>query len=119
MFQLCQVRQFRRLPGMCKGAACWLHTIVRPEYTRVMAPTRDAAVTESPDKTQLARTVFFVFLLTFMLARIVVFLIMSRRLRSRRNCPRRPRRPSAPVRSSVGPSPPAPRRARARFEEPT
>ena len=34
---------------------------------------------ERNDKTHLARIVFFVFLLTFMLARIVVFLIMSRR----------------------------------------
>jgi hypothetical protein len=45
-----------------------------------MDTTRDAAVTKSPDKTQLARAVFFVFLLTFMLARIVAFLIMSRRI---------------------------------------
>ncbi len=45
-----------------------------------MATTRDSALTASPDKTQLARIVFFVFLLTFMLARILVFLIMSRRI---------------------------------------
>jgi hypothetical protein len=45
-----------------------------------MATNRDKALTEGPDKTQLARIVFFVFLLTFMLARIVVFLIMSRRI---------------------------------------
>jgi hypothetical protein len=35
---------------------------------------------ESVDKCQLARIVFFVFLLTFLLARILVFLIMSRRI---------------------------------------
>lgn len=34
----------------------------------------------SPSKTELARIVFYVFLLTFMVARIVVFLIMSRRI---------------------------------------
>ncbi len=45
-----------------------------------MATTRDTPVAEGPDKTQLARTALFVFLLTFMLARIVVFLIMSRRI---------------------------------------
>lgn len=43
-----------------------------------------AAVEESGpnrfEKTHLARIVFFVFLLTFMVARIVVFLIMSRRI---------------------------------------
>ena len=45
-----------------------------------MATTAQAATLESPDKTELARIVFFVFLLTFMLARILVFLIMSRRM---------------------------------------
>ena len=35
---------------------------------------------DSAEKTHLARIVFFVFLLTFMLARILVFLIMSRRI---------------------------------------
>lgn len=45
-----------------------------------MATTRETAVTAGAEKTHLARIVFFVFLLTFMLARIVVFLIMSRRI---------------------------------------
>lgn len=45
-----------------------------------MAESIDKSVPASPDKTQLARTVLFMFLLTFMLARIVVFLIMSRRI---------------------------------------
>lgn len=43
-----------------------------------MAASRDTHTLESPDRSELARIVFFVFLLTFMLARIVVFLIMSR-----------------------------------------
>jgi hypothetical protein len=45
-----------------------------------MVTTVEAPALERPDKTQLARIVFFVFLLTFMLARILVFLIMSRRI---------------------------------------
>jgi hypothetical protein len=45
-----------------------------------MATTVETATLERPDKTELARIVFFVFLLTFMLARILVFLIMSRRI---------------------------------------
>ncbi len=45
-----------------------------------MAATAENATVERPNKTQLARIVFFVFLLTFMLARIVVFLIMSGRI---------------------------------------
>ncbi len=45
-----------------------------------MATTVETVTLECPDKTELARIVFFVFLLTFMLARILVFLIMSRRI---------------------------------------
>ena len=45
-----------------------------------MAPLNETSPLEHTDKTHLARIVFFVFLLTFMLARIVVFLIMSRRI---------------------------------------
>ncbi len=45
-----------------------------------MATSCDAPALESPDRSELARIVFFVFLLTFMVARIVVFLIMSRRV---------------------------------------
>lgn len=45
-----------------------------------MAVLNDTDALDRTDKTHLARIVFFVFLLTFMLARIVVFLIMSRRI---------------------------------------
>jgi hypothetical protein len=45
-----------------------------------MALTHDTTALDRTDKTHLARIVFFVFLLTFMLARISVFLIMSRRI---------------------------------------
>ena len=45
-----------------------------------MALLNETTGHDSADKTDLARIVFFAFLLTFMLARIVVFLIMSRRI---------------------------------------
>lgn len=45
-----------------------------------MAEANDIPGQEQRSKTVLARLAFFAFLLTFMLARIVVFLIMSRRL---------------------------------------
>ncbi len=45
-----------------------------------MALLNDTDALDRTDKTHLARIVLFVFLLTFMLARIVVFLIMSRRI---------------------------------------
>ena len=45
-----------------------------------MAVLNDTTAPDRTSKTHLARIVFFVFLLTFMLARIVVFLIMSRRI---------------------------------------
>ena len=45
-----------------------------------MAVLNDTTTLDRTDKTHLARIVFFVFLLTFVLARIVVFLIMSRRI---------------------------------------
>lgn len=45
-----------------------------------MTANRDIITIEDADKPHLARIVFYVFLLTFMLARIVVFLIMSRRI---------------------------------------
>lgn len=45
-----------------------------------MAVNHDTTGLECPDKTHLARIVFLVFLLTFLLTRIVVFLIMSRRI---------------------------------------
>ena len=45
-----------------------------------MTALNDTTAPGHADRTHLARTVFFVFLLTFMLARIVVFLIMSRRI---------------------------------------
>ncbi len=45
-----------------------------------MAVLNDTTAPDRTGKTHLARIVFFVFLLTFMLARIVVFLIMSRRI---------------------------------------
>jgi hypothetical protein len=45
-----------------------------------MALFNDTTGFDRTDKTHLARIVLFVFLLTFMLARIVVFLIMSRRI---------------------------------------
>ncbi len=57
-----------------------MHTVAGREYIEGMATPADTSALERPDKTQLARIVFFVFLLTFMLARIVVFLIMSRRI---------------------------------------
>jgi hypothetical protein len=45
-----------------------------------MARLSNPNALDRADKTLLARTAFFVLLLTFMLARIVVFLIMSRRI---------------------------------------
>ena len=45
-----------------------------------MALLNDTNALDRTEKTHLARIVFFVFLLTFMLARILVFLIMSRRI---------------------------------------
>jgi hypothetical protein len=45
-----------------------------------MAALDDTTAPDRTDNTHLARIVLFVFLLTFMLARIVVFLIMSRRI---------------------------------------
>jgi hypothetical protein len=45
-----------------------------------MAVLDDTNTLDRADKAHLARVVLFVFLLTFMLARIVVFLIMSRRI---------------------------------------
>ncbi len=45
-----------------------------------MAVLNDTDALDRTDKTHLARIVLFVFLLTFLLARIVVFLIMSRRI---------------------------------------
>ncbi len=45
-----------------------------------MSALTDTELTERSENRRLARLVFFVFLLTFMLARIVVFLIMSRRI---------------------------------------
>ena len=45
-----------------------------------MATPNNTTAPDRGDKTGLARTVLFVFLLTFMLARISVFLIMSRRI---------------------------------------
>jgi hypothetical protein len=45
-----------------------------------MAILTGTTASVASDKNRLARIVFFVFLVTFMLARIVVFLIMSRRI---------------------------------------
>jgi hypothetical protein len=45
-----------------------------------MAALNETITLDRPGRTHLARLVFFVFLLTFMLSRIVVFLIMSRRI---------------------------------------
>jgi hypothetical protein len=45
-----------------------------------MAEGDGSSTLDHSAKTQLARTIFFAFLLTFLLARIVVFLIMSRRI---------------------------------------
>lgn len=52
----------------------------RYAYKQGMALLNDTDALDRTDKTHLARIVLFVFLLTFMLARIVVFLIMSRRI---------------------------------------
>src|SRR5512137_1529347 len=45
-----------------------------------MTALNDATTFDRTGKTHLARLVFFAFLVTFMLSRIVVFLIMARRI---------------------------------------
>ena len=57
-----------------------MRPLARYAYKQDMAVLNDTTAPDRTGKTHLARIVFFVFLLTFMLARIVVFLIMSRRI---------------------------------------
>jgi len=58
----------------------WLCALAQRAYMQDMAMLNDTTALDRAEKTHLARIVFFVFLLTFMLARILVFLIMSRRI---------------------------------------
>jgi hypothetical protein len=57
-----------------------LRAPARKAYKQDMAVVNDTETLDRADKTLWARIVFFVFRLTFMLVRIVVFLIMCRRI---------------------------------------
>jgi hypothetical protein len=57
-----------------------LRTLGQSAYKQDMTAFNDTTAPDSTDKTHLARLVLFAFLLTFLLARIMVFLIMSRRI---------------------------------------
>jgi hypothetical protein len=69
-----------QVPQSIKVTSLWLRFLSDWAYKQDMPVLHDSPPLDRTDKTHLARLVFFVFLLTFMIARISVFLIMSRRM---------------------------------------